>query len=81
MVFFFKCEKNIDFIGTRLLNKAFEIQKQLCKDATEIYLHVHTQNEGAISFYKKFGFEHIGQVENYYTGISPPDAIILSKKL
>ncbi|CAG8533666.1 14237_t:CDS:2 [Ambispora leptoticha] len=48
---------------------------------TEVYLHVQTSNNEAISFYKKYDFEIVGTIQDYYKKITPPDAYILSKKL
>ncbi|KAL0401638.1 UNVERIFIED_CONTAM: putative N-acetyltransferase san, partial [Sesamum latifolium] len=42
----------------------------------EVYLHVQTNNEDAIKFYKKFGFEI---TETIYTNITPPDCYVVTK--
>lgn len=46
-----------------------------------IFLHVQISNEGAIDFYKKFGFEIVETREHYYKRIEPADAHILEKTL
>ncbi|GLT97652.1 hypothetical protein SLE2022_152070 [Rubroshorea leprosula] len=66
-------------IGTRLLNHVLDLCAK--QNISEIYLHVHTQNEDAINFYKKFGYEIIETIKNYYTNIDPPDCFVLSKTI
>ncbi|KAF7992306.1 hypothetical protein HCN44_001631 [Aphidius gifuensis] len=53
------------------------------KDANfdSIFLHVQVNNEGAIDFYKKFGFEIVATKNQYYKRITPPDAHVLQKTL
>ncbi|KYQ57706.1 putative N-acetyltransferase san [Trachymyrmex zeteki] len=46
-----------------------------------IFLHVQISNEGAIDFYKKFGFEIVETKEHYYKRIEPADAHVLQKTL
>ena len=46
-----------------------------------IFLHVLVNNEGAIDFYKKFGFEIVETKEHYYKRIEPADAHVLQKTL
>lgn len=38
-------------------------------------------NEGAIDFYKKFGFEVVETKKHYYKRIEPADAHVLQKTL
>ncbi|KAL5997469.1 hypothetical protein ACLOJK_008399 [Asimina triloba] len=49
------------------------------QNISEIYLHVQTNNEDVINFYKKFGFEITDTIQNYYTNIFPPDCYVLTK--
>ena len=42
------------------------------------YLEVGVGNKPAIKLYKKFGFNEVGLMKDYYTGINP-DAIIMMK--
>jgi ribosomal protein S18 acetylase RimI-like enzyme len=44
-------------------------------------LHVQTNNEEGLAFYRKFGFDVIRKIENYYTDIEPPDCYLLVKVL
>ncbi|KAI8040023.1 probable N-acetyltransferase san [Drosophila suzukii] len=46
-----------------------------------IFLHVQINNDGAIEFYKKFGFEIVDTKEQYYKRIEPADAHVLQKAL
>ncbi|KAJ7966137.1 N-alpha-acetyltransferase 50 [Quillaja saponaria] len=66
-------------IGTRLLNHVLDLCSK--QNISEVYLHVQTNNEEAISFYKKFGFEITETIQNYYTNITPPDCYVLSKQI
>lgn len=43
--------------------------------------HVQINNDGAIEFYKKFGFEIVDTKEQYYKRIEPADAHVLQKAL
>ena len=43
--------------------------------------HVQVNNDGAISFYEKFGFKIVERKENYYKRIEPADAFVLQKDL
>ncbi|KAK2661063.1 hypothetical protein Ddye_007596 [Dipteronia dyeriana] len=64
-------------IGTKLLNHVLELCSK--QNMSEIYLHVQTNNEDAINFYKKFGFEITDTIHNYYTNITPPDCYVVTK--
>ena len=41
--------------------------------------HVQINNEDAIKFYERFGFEIVEKKENYYKRIEPADAYVLKK--
>ncbi|CAI9094469.1 OLC1v1030215C1 [Oldenlandia corymbosa var. corymbosa] len=64
-------------IGTTLLNHVLDMCTK--QNIGEIYLHVQTNNDDAINFYKKFGFEITGTIQNYYTNITPPDCYVVTK--
>ncbi|KAG8051392.1 hypothetical protein GUJ93_ZPchr0001g31774 [Zizania palustris] len=64
-------------IGSKLLNCVLDLCEK--QDVPEIYLHVQTNNDDAISFYKKFGFEITKTIEKYYKNIMPPDCYVLTK--
>ena len=63
--------------GTKLLNHVFDLSAK--QNISEIYLHVQTNNDDAIAFYKKFGFEITQTIHNYYMNIMPPDCYVLTK--
>ncbi|XP_070495052.1 probable N-acetyltransferase san [Chironomus tepperi] len=67
-------------IGTVMLN---HILNYVENDGNfdNIFLHVQVNNEGAIAFYKKFGFEVVDKKQNYYKRIEPADAYVLQKNL
>lgn len=45
------------------------------------FRHVQLNNDSAIKFYKKFGFEIVETKEHYYKRIEPADAYVLEKRL
>jgi len=65
------------YAGTKLLNHALDLCSK--QNISEVYLHVQTNNEDAINFYKKFGFEITETIQNYYTNITPPDCYVLTR--
>lgn len=67
-------------IGSKLMKHILDLCQQ-DMFISEIYLHVQTNNEEAIAFYQKFGFEVIEKIENYYIDIEPPDCYLLVKRL
>lgn len=67
-------------IGTILLNHVF-LLCQKDHQIKSVYLHVQTDNESALNFYRHFGFEINGRAEKYYKRIIPDDAFVLEKFL
>lgn len=56
------------------------VNKYICVDIQNyICRHVQVNNNEAISFYKKFGFEITATRIHYYKRINPPDAYVLQK--
>lgn len=45
------------------------------------FRHVQINNETALDFYKKFGFNVVEVVQNYYKRIEPADAYVLEKNV
>ncbi|QQP36300.1 putative N-acetyltransferase san [Caligus rogercresseyi] len=67
-------------IGSKMLRHVLDtVEKEGHFDA--ITLHVQVNNEGALEFYKKFGFHIVGTKEQYYKRIEPADAHVLEKQL
>ncbi len=46
-----------------------------------VFLHVQTNNESALSFYRRQGFEVVDTKEEYYKRIQPADAHVLEKRV
>ncbi|KAI5058948.1 hypothetical protein GOP47_0025267 [Adiantum capillus-veneris] len=67
-------------IGSKLMNIVLELSEKE-EDLLDVYLHVQVNNEEALQFYKKFGFEVQDIIRNYYRRIEPPDCYLLSKNL
>lgn len=57
--------------GTALLEAVLE-QASKATEIEEVYLHVQTSNDKALSFYKKFDFTVRETIKNYYKDIDPP---------
>ncbi|CAH8281872.1 unnamed protein product [Eruca vesicaria subsp. sativa] len=64
-------------IGSKLLNHVLDMCTK--QNMSEIYLHVQTNNEDAINFYKKFGFEITDTIQDYYVNIEPRDCYVVTK--
>ncbi|KAA0190552.1 N-acetyltransferase NAT13 [Fasciolopsis buskii] len=67
-------------IGTVMLKHVVKFCKKH-GGIKSIYLHVHVENSGAVAFYKHFGFDITGEVEDYYRCVEPKTAYILEKQL
>ena len=68
-------------IGTLMVEHVLDYVKTKDTNFDNIFLHVQVNNQDAIEFYKKFGFEIVETRKNYYKRIEPPDAYVLSKSL
>ncbi|CAD5206555.1 unnamed protein product [Bursaphelenchus okinawaensis] len=66
-------------IGSMLLNHVFSLCEK-DKGIKSVTLHVQINNESALDFYQKFGFQKSGVAENYYKRIEPSSAYILEKE-
>ncbi|CAF1883096.1 hypothetical protein HID58_045260 [Brassica napus] len=65
-------------IGSKLLlNHVLDMCSK--QNVSEIYLHVQTNNEDAINFYKKFGFDITDTIPDYYINIEPRDVYVVTK--
>eukprot|EP00753_Platysulcus_tardus_P020155 PLAT7813.1.p1 GENE.PLAT7813.1~~PLAT7813.1.p1 ORF type:complete len:173 (-),score=90.20 PLAT7813.1:96-614(-) len=67
-------------VGTQLLEYALKQAREM-EELTAVYLHVQTNNEAAIDFYARFGFEKKEKIEGYYKRLDPPDCYILELDL
>ncbi|OHT08845.1 acetyltransferase, GNAT family protein [Tritrichomonas foetus] len=64
-------------IATKLIDRAIEN----AGDSTEVYLHVHVENEAAMQFYTKLGFTKGDLIENYYKSLDNGNAYVFSKPI
>ena len=67
-------------IATKLLEQAIE-DCMVARDVASMVLHVQSNNERALEFYKKNGFEVAEYLENYYTDLEPSDCYFLKKTI
>jgi ribosomal protein S18 acetylase RimI-like enzyme len=67
-------------IGTKLLRHVLDLCEQ-DQSILDVYLHVQINNNEAIEFYRKFGFDITDTIRNYYKRIDPPHCHVLSKHL
>ena len=78
------CQANVHPLhttaGSKLLEKCL-LEASQDDNIKEAYLHVQTNNEEAIRFYKLFNFNVGNTVSNYYKRLDPPDAVVLSRML
>ncbi|KAH9598978.1 GNAT domain [Trypanosoma melophagium] len=66
-------------IGSHLLSKILKnVAEETKVRIREVTLHVQVGSP-AFEFYKKFGFEVVEKVENYYTGLEETNAFFLRK--
>lgn len=65
-------------IGTIMLEHVLKIC-DMDGNYDNVFLHVQVNNDGAIRFYEKFGFEIVEEKKNYYKRIEPADAYVLQK--
>lgn len=62
--------------------KSYTLQVTNLVFSNNLYIncrHVQVSNEGAIDFYKRFGFEVVETKKHYYKRIEPADAHVLQK--
>ncbi|XP_069961316.1 N-alpha-acetyltransferase 50 isoform X1 [Cherax quadricarinatus] len=67
-------------IGTKMLEHVLNFVERE-GNFNSIFLHVQVNNDGALDFYKKFGFEVVETKQHYYKRIEPADAHVLQKTL
>ncbi|KAF9435709.1 N-alpha-acetyltransferase 50 [Entomortierella beljakovae] len=70
-------------LGSKLLEHILENANLSTTEPkiAKLYLHVQTNNEEALEFYKKYGFEIAETIENYYPQFDVQDAHRLEKVL
>ena len=67
-------------VGTQLLEHVLDHAAKEMREVKSVYLHVHTANEDAVSFYSKFGFKVTETIPNYYTRVQPPSCHVLERE-
>ena len=67
-------------IASKLLTQAIE-DCMVSREVSRMVLHVQSNNQQALEFYKKNGFEVKEHLENYYTDLEPSDCYYLCKEL
>ena len=65
-------------IGTTLLNAAEAVAAQAA--GSQMTLHVHTQNTGAIAFYEDNGYRQTARLRNFYREVADGGDAFLYKK-
>ncbi|KAI0223000.1 N-alpha-acetyltransferase 50, partial [Lamellibrachia satsuma] len=65
-------------IGTVMLKHVLKICEE-DGNFDNVFLHVQINNDSAIKFYEKFGFEIVERKTSYYKRIEPADAFVLQK--
>ncbi|MDA9322250.1 ribosomal protein S18-alanine N-acetyltransferase [Gammaproteobacteria bacterium] len=63
-------------IGSLLLKSMISQCKAM--GINQVFLEVRASNEKAIGFYQKYGFKKDAIRENYYSGDTPEDALLMS---
>ena len=66
-------------VGSQLLEYVLDQASKYHHEVKSIYLHVETSNEDAVTFYKKFGFEIVETIDDYYTRVEPRSAYKLER--
>lgn len=67
-------------IATKLLERAIK-DCMVDRNVSRMVLHVQSNNEQALEFYKKNGFVVEEHLMNYYTDLTPSDCFFLSRTL
>ncbi|PRW56198.1 N-alpha-acetyltransferase 50 [Chlorella sorokiniana] len=67
--------------GTALLERCLQAVAANLPEVSEAVLHVQVNNESAIKFYSRFGFEIAETIAGYYKRLDPPDAVLLRRRL
>ncbi len=67
-------------VGARMLAHVMDLV-EMDGNFDSVFLHVQTNNESALSFYRRQGFEVVDTKEEYYKRIQPADAHVLEKRV
>ncbi|KAI8084882.1 acyl-CoA N-acyltransferase [Halteromyces radiatus] len=66
-------------LGDQLLEHILKEASDKENKINKVYLHVQTNNDAAVAFYKKHGFEITRTDKDYYKEVEPRDAYVLEK--
>lgn len=67
-------------IGSAMIQQIFQYAED-DGHFDSISLHVQINNDNAIQFYRKFGFEIVETIDKYYSQIQPVGAFVLEKRI
>ena len=76
-----KCQKDVNQVYVHVQVSMIWFQNVVCRSNVVLNVLKQVNNDGAIAFYKQFGFENTGTIENYYKRITPNNCYVLTKKL
>ncbi|ORX50877.1 acyl-CoA N-acyltransferase [Hesseltinella vesiculosa] len=68
-------------LGKELLEHILKEVGNKEHDISKVYLHVQINNDAAVEFYKKHGFQVTQTQQDYYKNVEPRDAYVLEKVL
>lgn len=64
-------------LGSQLLRRSLEVVQESVPEVKSVELHVQINNDGAIAFYQKYGFQVVETIKDYYVRVEPRDAVLL----
>lgn len=68
-------------IGDQLLEHILTEAGKSENAVSKVSLHVQINNDAAVAFYKKHGFQVVQTDKDYYKDVEPRDAFVLEKTI